>query len=145
MAPDVTLKQTLDGTFWTPTWLKDDLRSFKYFRKTALTLFLWIARRGWCSLSSSLLIQHSRILKNKVNHSSKQGPPPFFHSDTNPVLGNVLVHSVKKKHILVVTVQLAWFLFLNILFSNFFQSGHIPLFYFSLMIYFSCICRNFFC
>ena len=97
MAPDVTLKQTLDGTFWTPTWLEDDLRSFKYFRKTALTLFLWIARRGWCSLSSSLLIQHSRILKNKVNHSSKQGPPPFFHSDTNPVLGNVLVHSVKKK------------------------------------------------
>ena len=48
----------------------------------------------------------------------------------------------KKKNILVVTVQLAWFLFLKILFYNFVQSGHIPLFYFSLMIYFSCICRN---
>ena len=97
MAPDVSLKQTLDRTFWIPTWLEDDLRSFEYFRKTALTLFLWIARRGWCSLSSSLLIP--RILKNKVNHSSKRGPPPFIYSDTNPVLGNVLVHSVKiKKH-----------------------------------------------
>ena len=95
MAPDVTLKQTLDRTFWIPAWLEDDLRSFEYFRKTALTLFLWIARRGWCSLPSSLLIPH--ILKNKVNHSSKRGPPPFIYSDTNPVLGNVLVHSVKKK------------------------------------------------
>ena len=51
-------------------------------------------------------------------HSNKWGPPPFFHSDTNPVIGHVLVYSVGKTHILVVTVELIWW-FLNILFFNF--------------------------
>ena len=51
-------------------------------------------------------------------HSNKRGPPPFFHSDTNPVIGHVLVYSVGKTHILVVTVELIWW-FLNILFFNF--------------------------
>ena len=47
-----------------------------------------------------------------------RGPPPFSHSDTNPVLGHVLVHSVDKTHVLVVTVELIW-LFLNMLSFNF--------------------------
>ena len=46
---------------------------------------------------------------------NKWGPPPFFHLDTNSALGLVLVHFVDKIHVLVTTVQLIWFLFLNIL------------------------------
>ena len=42
------------------------------------------------------MIQHPGILKNNINHLSKRWPPPFFHSDTSLVLGNVLVHSVEK-------------------------------------------------
>ena len=43
-------------------------------------------------------------MRNNIDHSSKRGLPPFFHSDTNPVLGNALFHSAKKKkkHVLVV-------------------------------------------
>ena len=47
------------------------------------------------------------------------GTPPFFHSDTNPVFGHVPFHSVDKTHVLVVTVELIWLLFLNILSFNF--------------------------
>ena len=43
------------------------------------------------------MIQHPGILRNNINHLSKRGPSPFFHSDTNLVRGNVLVHSVEKK------------------------------------------------
>ena len=60
-------------------------------------------------------IQYLRTLKNNIYHSNKRGPPPFFHLDTNPVLGHVLVHSVDKANVLVVTVELIWLLFLNIL------------------------------
>ena len=49
----------------------------------------------------------------------KRGPPVFFHSDTNPVFGNVLVHSVSKAHLLDVTGDMIWLLFLNILSFNF--------------------------
>ena len=45
-------------------------------------------------------------LKNNIYHSNKRGPPPFFHSDTSPVLGQVLVYSIDKIHILVATVKL---------------------------------------
>ena len=65
--------------------------------------------------------QHPGILKNNIDHLSKRGPPPFFHSDTNLVLGNVLVHSVEKTHVLVLTGELIWLLFLNILFLNYVQ------------------------
>ena len=51
-------------------------------------------------------------------HLHEQGAPPFFHSDTNLVLGHVLVHSVDKTHVLVVKVELIWLLFLNILSFN---------------------------
>ena len=67
------------------------------------------------------IMQHPGILKNNIDHLSKRGPPPFFHSDTNLVLGNVLVHSVEKTHVLVLTGELIWLLFLNILFLNYVQ------------------------
>ena len=51
----------------------------------------------------------------------KGGTPSFFHLYTKHVPGRVLVHSVDKTHLLVVTVELIWFLFLNILSFNFFQ------------------------
>ena len=36
------------------------------------------------------------------------GTTTVFHLDTNPVLGHVLIHSVDKTHVLVVTVELIW-------------------------------------
>ena len=64
-------------------------------------------------------IQYPRTLKNSIYHSNKRIPPPFFHPDTNPAIGHALVHSVDKIHVLVVTVDLIWLLFLNILSFNF--------------------------
>ena len=73
------------------------------------------------------MIQHPCILKNNIQHQniehlSKRGPPPFFHSDTNLVLGNALVHPFEKNPFLVVTVELIWLLFLNMLSFNFMQT-----------------------
>ena len=65
------------------------------------------------------MIQYPHTLKNNIYHSNKRGPPPFFYSDTNPVLDQVLVHSVDKTHDLVEAVELTWLLFLNILSFNF--------------------------
>ena len=67
------------------------------------------------------MIQEPHILKNNIDHLNKQGPPAFFRFDTNPVLSNLLVHSVDKTHVLVVTVRFIWLLLLNILSSNFVQ------------------------
>ena len=64
-------------------------------------------------------IQYPRTLKNNTCHSNKRGPPLLFHLDTNPVIGHALVHSADKTHALVVTVDLIWLLFLNILSFNF--------------------------
>ena len=50
---------------------------------------------------------------------SQKGPLPFFHLDASPVLGHVLIYSVDKTHVLVVTVELIWLLFLNMLSFNF--------------------------
>ena len=44
------------------------------------------------------------------------GITTIFHSDTSHWLGSVPVHSVKKTYVLVVTVELIWLLFLNIVF-----------------------------
>ena len=52
-------------------------------------------------------------------YPNKRGPPQFFHLDTNPIIGHALVHSVDKTYVLVVTVDLIWLLFLNILSFNF--------------------------
>ena len=64
-------------------------------------------------------IQYPCTLKNNIYRSNKRGPPPFFHLDTSPVLGHVLIHSVGKTHVLVAAVELIWMLFLNILSFNF--------------------------
>ena len=64
-------------------------------------------------------IQYPSILRNNIYHSNKRGPTAFFHLDTNPLIGHALVHSVDKTHVLVVTVELIWLLFLNILSFNF--------------------------
>ena len=59
------------------------------------------------------------FLESNIYHSNKRGPPPFFHLDINPVLGHVLIYSVDKTHVLVVTAELIWLLLLNILSFNF--------------------------
>ena len=57
-------------------------------------------------------IQYPRTLKKNIYHSSKWGPSLFLYLDTNPVTGHALVNSVGKTHVLVVTVDLIWLLFL---------------------------------
>ena len=47
---------------------------------------------------------------------------PLEQTGTSSVLGDDQVHSVEKTHVLVVTVELIWMLFLNILSSNFIQT-----------------------
>ena len=65
------------------------------------------------------MIQYPCTRKNNIYFSNKRGTPPCFHPDTNPAIGHALVHSINKSHVLVVTVELIWFLFLNILSFNF--------------------------
>ena len=67
-------------------------------------------------------IQYPRTLNNNIYHSNKPGPPTFFHSYNNPAIGYALVHYFDKIHVLVVTVELIWLLFLNILSFNFFPT-----------------------
>ena len=83
------------------------------------------------NISEKLHYQHlfeklgeAELLNNNKDNSRKRGPPPFFHSDTNLVLTHVLVHSVDKTHVLVVTVVLIWLLFLNIFSFNFFPTSN---------------------
>ena len=64
-------------------------------------------------------IQYPCTLKSNICHSNKQGPPPFFYLDTNPLLGHFLIHSVDKTNALVLTVELTCLLFLNKLSFNF--------------------------
>ena len=49
----------------------------------------------------------------------KRVPPSFFHLDISPVIGHTLVHTVGKTHVQVVTLELIWLIFLNILSFNF--------------------------
>ena len=104
-----------------PIWLGDNFSSFEYSRKIALTTFLRKAGRGRDSSSLSQLIQyktHAPCMQNSNYHSNKKVPPPFFDSDTNPVFGDVLIHSSDKIHVLVVIVESVWLLLLNILSFN---------------------------
>ena len=78
-----------------------------------------LGETGTPGLHLCLYIQHPRVLKNNIDYSSKQGTPPFFHTDNNLALGHVLVHSIDKTHVLVITMQSIWLLFLNILSFNF--------------------------
>ena len=50
------------------------------------------------------------------------GAPSFVHLYTKPVPGRVLAHSVDKTHLLVVTAEFIWLLFLKILSFNFVQT-----------------------
>ena len=67
-------------------------------------------------------IQYARTLKNNIYHSKKRAPSPFVNSQTNPVFGQVMIHSFDKTHVLVVTVELIWLLLFNILSSTLFQN-----------------------
>ena len=69
-------------------------------------------------------IHYARTLQNNIYHSNKRVPPPFFHSDTNPVFGHVLIHSFDKTGVLVVTVELIWSLLLNIISFNFLPTSN---------------------
>ena len=111
----------ISGAFRIPTWLENNPPSFEYFRKTALTtIFKKLEEAGTFIFVDVIL--YANTLKNNVYRSNKREPPPFFHSDTNPVLGHFLIHSVHKTHALFVTVVLIWLLFLNILSFNFFPT-----------------------
>ena len=113
---------------WISLWLdlpgnvlcdnKKSVRIFQieYFRKIALTISLLKARRGRDSSPSSMLIRYNI---HTIYHSNKRGPPPFFHSDTNPVLCHILAYFAGKTHVMVVRVELIWLLVLNILPFNF--------------------------
>ena len=90
---------------------RDDLPSFGYFKKIALSTSFRKARKG----------RNQELLNNNKHHPRKRRLPPFFHSDTNLVLGQFLVHSAGKTYVLGVTVELTWLLFLNILSFIFFQ------------------------
>ena len=63
--------------------------------------------------------QKSNIYQSHAPRRATSTNRTFFHLDINPVLGHVLIHSVDKTHALVVTVELIWLLFLNILSFNF--------------------------
>ena len=64
-------------------------------------------------------IQYPSTLKNNIYHSYKWWLPLFLHLNTSPVTGHTRVYSVDKTHFLVVTMDLIWLLFLNILSFNF--------------------------
>ena len=58
------------------TWLEHDLPSFQYFRKIKNSISS--KRQGSQKIITFIFIntmQHPRILKNYVNHSTKRGPP----------------------------------------------------------------------
>ena len=119
---------TSDGIFRIPKWLEDNLPFLNISEKLHWEhLFekLVEAEAETHRLHLCYKIQYLHTLKNNIYHSNKRGPPPFFHSDTNPVLGHVLIHSVEKTHVLVVHVELIWLLFLIIPSFNFASTKYI--------------------
>ena len=109
-----------DGIFWIPVWFGGNLPSFEYYGKIVLSASLQKARR--CRIMAFTLvntIQYPHTLQNNNYRSNKRLPPPFFHSDTNPVFVHVLILFFDKTHVLVVTVESIWLLLLNILSFNF--------------------------
>ena len=61
-----------------------------------------------------ITLQYTCTLK-----SNKREPLPLFHLDTNTVFGHILIHSVVKTRVPVVTVELIWLLLLNIMSFDF--------------------------
>ena len=113
--------QTLDGIFRISTWLEDNLPSFEYFKKNCH----WHLFENLKEAEARLLHLCSNdtaptTLKNNIYHSNKRGPPAFFHSDNNLVLTHVSVYYVDKTNVfqLVVTIELIWLLFLNVVYFN---------------------------
>ena len=100
-------------------WLEENLPSFEYFSKNTLTICLRKAKRNRDSSSLSLLIRYSThapwittsTIQTNWNHHH------FFIRI--PILGHVLVHSIDKINVLILTVKLISLLFLNILIFNF--------------------------
>ena len=111
----VSSQQISDGIFRIPTWVKDNLSFFEYFRKIALTMSPKNQKRQrLIALIFLNMTQYPCTLKNNIYHSNKRGPRSFFHPVTNPVTDHLLVHSVDKNYVLAVTVERIWLLFLNI-------------------------------
>ena len=93
--------------------------------------FLWIFQKNWQPFPSKSLkrqrlitfififntIQYPRNLRNNIYHSKSETHQHFFIEI--PILGHILIHSVDKTNILVVTVELIWLMFFNIFFFNF--------------------------
>ena len=101
------------------SWLEENLSSFEYFRKTTLITCIQKAWRSRDSLPLSLLIRyntHPPWIATSTIQTNGNDQHFFIRI---PILGHVLVHSVDKTHDLVVTVELIWLLFSNILFFNF--------------------------
>ena len=97
----VSSQQLCDEIFQIPTWIKDGLPSFENVisnissesqEKHRLIAFIFVNT-----------MQHPHILKNNTDHSSKRGTLPFFHLDTNPIRGHILVHSVDKTLVAIPT------------------------------------------
>ena len=65
-------------------------------------------------------IQYPRTLSNNIYHSNKRESPKFFSFGYNTWPASV--HSVDNTHVLVVTVEMIWLLFLNIFFATLFQN-----------------------
>ena len=80
--------------------------SSKSYKRQRLIAFLFVNT-----------IQYPRTLNNNIYYSNKREPLLFFHSHTNtwPRSGPFYWQT----HVLVVTVELVWLLFLNIYFFNF--------------------------
>ena len=101
--------------------LDNNFPSFKnLFRKIVLTTSLKKTRRSRDSSNSSLLIWCSTHTLWRTTSTIQLGPPPIFHSDTNPVLGHVLILSADKTYVPIVTVELIWLFFLNRISFKFF-------------------------
>ena len=89
--------------------------SFQYFRNLYWQ-YIFEKLEKADSSPSSLLTRYNTTHPEEQHLPLKQGPPPFFHPDTNPIIGHTLVvHFVDKPHVPVATVKLIWLLFLTIL------------------------------
>ena len=96
---------------------------FEYFRKIVSLTCLRKARTSRDSSLSSFLIRYNTHAPWKTTPTRKQTGGNHRHFFIRiPILGHVLVHSGDKSHVLVVTVELIWLMFLNIFSSNFFPT-----------------------
>ena len=114
------LCQISDGIFRMPNWLEENFSSFEYGRKITLTTCLQKARRGRESSLFSLLTRYNTYASWLTTSTIKINGNHDCFFIWIPILDHALVHSVDKTHVLTVTVELIWLLFLNIFFFNFF-------------------------